>query len=55
MKHGKKPTRSQKLLLKKRCLNPENWLVCRATQEGLTIEHRHTGRIKVLPKERSDT
>ena len=41
MKHGKKPTREQKMLMKQWRLNPENWLVERDTPEKMVIVHRH--------------
>lgn len=51
MKHGKNPTRQQKILLKYYHLNPDNWLVVRNTDKELHIIHRHTDNVRVLKKE----
>lgn len=51
MKHGKKPTRAQKIFLKEKKLNPENWLVCSDTPERMIIEYRHTvGKYRTIMK-----
>lgn len=50
MKHGKKPTRSQKILIELRGLDPENWLIERDTVGELVILHRKTGSIKTIKK-----
>lgn len=50
MKHGKNPTRKQKKFLKEKGLNYENWLVCKETQNEMTIEHRHTGTVRRINK-----
>lgn len=50
MRHGKKPTRKQKIRLGQAGLSPENWLVVREAQTGeLVILHKHTDRIRVVP------
>lgn len=50
MRHGKKPTRKQKIRLEQAGLSPENWLVVKAKPNGeLVILHKHTGRIRVVP------
>ncbi|WP_195892278.1 DUF6906 family protein [Intestinimonas massiliensis (ex Afouda et al. 2020)] len=50
MRHGKKPTRKQKIRLGQAGLSPENWLVVReAPTGGLVILHKHTDRIRVVP------
>lgn len=41
MKQLRKPTRSQKILLQKRKLNPADWMVERDTPEKLVLVHRH--------------
>ena len=51
MKHGTRPTRQQKILLRYYHLNPENWLVFKNTEKELHITHRHTGTVKILKKE----
>ncbi len=55
MKHEKKTTRRQKqdiasVRLNPR-LNPDNWLVCKDTPAELTLEHRISGKIRVIRKE----
>ena len=50
MRHGKKPTRKQKIRLGQASLAPENWLVVKQKQNGeLVILHMHTDKIRVLP------
>lgn len=48
MKHGKNPTKKQKIMLKESGLNPENWLVVKNTTGQLQLIHRTTGRQRVL-------
>ena len=50
MKQGKKLTVKQKVFLKERGLNPENWLVCKNTSDEMVIRHRHTDNIKIVKK-----
>lgn len=52
MKHGKRPTLQQKLIIKKSGFNPNNWLVIKNLPGELHIGHRETGRLKVIPVER---
>lgn len=50
MRHGKKPTRKQKIRLGQVGLSPENWLVIRQKPDGeLIILHKHTNRVRVVP------
>ena len=50
MRHGKKPTRKQKIRLGRVGLSPENWLIVREKPSGeLVILHKHTDRIRVIP------
>lgn len=49
MKHGKRPTRAQKIRLKEVGLNYENWLVVKATAEGLEVVHKHSGKTRKIP------
>lgn len=49
MKHGKRPTRAQKIRLKEVGLNWENWLVVGATKEGLDVVHKHSGKTRNIP------
>ena len=44
MKHGKNPTRKQKMFIKKNKLNPENWLIVKDCSECFEIVHRFTGK-----------
>lgn len=41
MKHGKKPTRSQRIFIKSKRLNPENWMVVKDTPEEMVLVHKH--------------
>ncbi|MBP3038093.1 hypothetical protein J9303_01040 [Bacillaceae bacterium Marseille-Q3522] len=50
MKHGKRPTRHQKRNILSIGLNPNNWLVAKNLTDVLYLEHRETGRIKIIPK-----
>lgn len=50
MKHGKRPTVSQKKLIKDYGLNPDNWLVSKNTPEKMVIVHRHTDTIREIKK-----
>lgn len=46
MKHLKKPTRAQKILLRKKKLNPADWMVERDTPEEMVVVHRHFDRVR---------
>jgi len=49
LRHGKKPTRAQKIRLGQMGLSPENWLVIRQKQNGeLVIIHKHSNRVRVI-------
>ena len=50
MKHGKNPTVKQRIFLKSRRLNPDNWLVCKNTDKEMIIEHRHTNATRTIVK-----
>lgn len=52
MKQGKKPTRKQKLIIAAARLNPDNWLVTKNLPGKLHLEHRETGRARVIHTER---
>ena len=52
MKHGKSPTKPQKLLLRSYRLDPGNRLIVKNTDKEMTITHRHTGTIRKIPKEK---
>lgn len=50
MKHGKKPTRQQKIRMAHAGLSPENWLVVKNRSDGvMVVLHKHTERIRVIP------
>lgn len=50
MKHGKKPTRMQKIRMGKAGLGPDNWLVIRQEPDGrMILKNKHSGKIRVLP------
>lgn len=51
MKHGKNPTRKQKMLIKSARLNYENWLVVRENAEEIVLQNRQTGKIRSIRKE----
>lgn len=40
MKHGKKPTREQKMMLKEAGLVPENWLVIKNMEDHIEVVSR---------------
>ena len=50
MKHGIKPTRTQKQLLKSMRLNIENWLVIKDTPDVMTIIHRQSNKTREIKK-----
>lgn len=49
MKHGKSPTRKQKILITKAGLELDNWLVSKANTFGLLLVHKWTDQTKYLP------
>lgn len=56
MKHGKKPTVSQRKLIDKKGLIAENWLVVKDTPKEMVIVHRHSiGNVtRTIHKEQKD-
>lgn len=50
MKHGKNPTKRQKIFLRKLKLNPENWLIVKDCCECFEIVHRLTGNRRRLER-----
>ncbi|MFR1804774.1 MAG: DUF6906 family protein, partial [Faecalispora jeddahensis] len=42
MRHGKRPTRKQKILISNLRLNPANWLILSEDKGFLVLVHRHT-------------
>ncbi len=49
MKNGKRPTRKQKIAIRERGLNPDNWLVSKAPPGELHLVHRYTGTKRIIP------
>ena len=51
MKHGVKPTRSQRQLMEKWKLKSEDWLVVKDEPTRMTLQHRYFDNvIKIIPK-----
>lgn len=50
MKHGKRPTKEQKSILKRFNFNPSDWLISKNTTEHLIIVCRYTGKHRTIPK-----
>jgi hypothetical protein len=51
MKQLSKPTRSQRIFIKSKRLNPDNWMVERDTPTELVLVHKHfENKIRVVPK-----
>jgi len=48
MKHGKKPTRKQREIIKKVRLNPDNWLTVKNLPNVLHIMHRESGKVRII-------
>ena len=52
MKHGVKPTRSQRKFIKSKRLNPENWMIERDTPTEMVLVHRHfDSKKRIIRKE----
>lgn len=49
--HGKRPTRQQKILLKSKGLNPDNWLVISDDRYRIVVMHRHSLKPKTIVRE----
>lgn len=50
MKHGKAPTKAQKIMLQSYRFDPANWLIVKATSTETLIQHRYTGTVRTIPK-----
>lgn len=48
MKQLRKPTRSQKIILQKRKLNPADWMIERDTPDQMVLVHRHFDSVKKI-------
>ena len=51
MKHGKNPTRAQKISMTKEGLNYKEWLIMKDTSTELVLVHRDTEETKTIIKE----
>ena len=50
LKHGKRPTRAQKIRIKSFGLNPENWLVVKDCKDCFEVVHRVSGKTRTLKR-----
>ena len=50
MKQLTKPTRSQRIFIKSKRLNPDNWLIERDTPEQMVLVHKHFDNKKRIIK-----
>jgi len=50
MKQAKRPTLNQKLLLRAKKLDPDNWLVINESNRELLIQHKLTDRARRVIK-----
>lgn len=46
MKHGKRPTTAEKIILEEHGFDREMWLVVKHTPDFMTVQNRETGEIK---------
>ena len=53
MRHGKKPTRAQKIRIGQAGLSPENWLVIRADKSDIVLVHKDLKHIRKIPAKAS--
>ena len=55
MKHGVKPTRSQRMFIQSKRLNPENWFVTKDTPDRMELQHRHfENKTRIIQKGTKD-
>ena len=47
---GKRPTKKQAMFTKEHRLNYDNWLVCKDTPNEMVIQHKYSGKERVLRK-----
>lgn len=50
LKHGKRPTKNQKIRIGEHKLNGDNWLVVKDTPELFEIVNRSSGKIRTFKK-----
>ena len=48
----RKPTRAQKIFLKSKGLNPDNWLVVRVDRNRLEVQNRNSLKVKTIVRDR---
>ena len=48
---GKRPTKKQKIFLRSKNLNYDNWLVCKDTSQEMVIKHRFSDKCRMIKKE----
>jgi hypothetical protein len=48
MKNGKRPSKQQKIEIKAKGLNPDNWLVVKNLPAQMEIQHRESKNLKVI-------
>jgi len=50
MKHGKRPSREQKDILRRFGFDPADWLISKNTPEHLIVVSRYTSQHRTIPK-----
>ena len=51
MKHGVKPTRAQKQIIRSKRLDPNNWFVVKDEPNKMTLVHRHfDNKVRIIQK-----
>lgn len=54
MKNGKRLTKKQKIFLKAKGLNSDNWLVCKDTSQEMVLQNKISGNIRQIRKVMSE-
>ena len=44
------PTLAEKKQLIRIGIHPEDWLIRKHSTSSVTLQHKHTGRLKIVPK-----
>lgn len=56
MKHGKNPTRSQRIFIQSKRLNPANWYVTKDTPDRMELQHRNfDNKTRTIYKTKGDS
>lgn len=50
MKHGKRPTKAQKIFLKSKRLNYDNWLVVKDDSKEIVILNKESNKVRTFEK-----